>query len=397
MTAPPPTPVDAVHASHVRLAYRAMLGREATPEEVSLQLAGMRSTADLLEILSGSPEYQGVPHTLLDPPPAPAFANIWHEGVEAMTHPAGTSAVNGDAVVGREGWLFAAGTATSNLDAHLGTLQLPRSWSSGWTDLIAERHAEAERIGITALSLVVPDRLTLVGQHYPTALEPSGPRPIERLLGEQSLPLIYPLSELLAAHEQADVLLRTGSQFTFHGNQTIFDAVASALALPTEPLAVTPTTYRTGGEFGARFSPAIIETMTAVQHDGAAELAEDNRELVARGRGHTGTRRVYRNPTATDDRTVVVFGDSDSYTSHGSNGLSWFLAQRFREVHFIWAPFAWDAAYAERAGATIVISQTAEHLVTRLPRTGIDAASIVTQAETTFDPVDPGVLFHPAT
>ena len=56
---------------------------------------------------------------------------------------------------------------------------------------------------------------------------------------------------------------------------------------------------------------------------------------------------------------AVVFGDSFGFAATHYQGIAWFMAQVFREVHFIWIPFGWDAEYVRRVGAEAVLVQGA--------------------------------------
>ncbi len=93
---------------------------------------------------------------------------------------------------------------------------------------------------------------------------------------------------------------------------------------------------------------------------GEAGVIASNRDEMAAVGAHVGTRQVLRNDRAPDGRTAVIFGDSYALAAPHYQGLAWFLTQAFREVHFLWAPFGWDPAYAAAAGAEVVICQGAE-------------------------------------
>jgi hypothetical protein len=85
---------------------------------------------------------------------------------------------------------------------------------------------------------------------------------------------------------------------------------------------------------------------------------------------------VFGREDAPDARTVVVFGDSYAFGDDAYPGLSWFLAQAFREVHFVWVPFGWDPDYLDRVGAELVVCQTAERFIARVPRLRVDVESL---------------------
>lgn len=390
---------DLVHASHVRLAYRAMLGREASPEEVKVQLAGLRTTGELLTILAASTEYTGTSRTLLDATPTPNIVNTWHPDFAAWGHQPGALSGDGVAIVGHEGWLFINGGSNSNVAQHTGELQMTDEWATAWAELMRVRLEEADRLGFTTAFVVVPDKLAVQEEHFPEPLATNGPRPVERLIDELGLPLVYPLERLRDARAGGEVYLRTDSHYSLRGNFVVHAAVAEALGV--EPLPESTIdgfqAYTAPGDLGGRFDPKVIEVMTSMMTFGDAVVTEDNRPQVAATGGHIGSRRVFRNETARDARTAVLFGDSYGFADPGYEGLVWFLAQLFREVHFVWTPFGWDAGYATRHGAEVVISQTAERFLGRVPAQHIDADDLVRQAESRGGAINPDVVFDATT
>jgi len=137
-----------------------------------------------------------------------------------------------------------------------------------------------------------------------------------------------------------------------------------------------PSPYLAAGDLGSHFDPPILEVMRPMVAASRASIVFDNwREISAVG-GHIGTIRVFRRDDAPDKRTVVIFGDSYGFGDDAYQGLSWFLAQVFREVHFIWAPFGWDPDYLDSVGAELVVCQTAERFVGRVPRLRVDVRSL---------------------
>jgi len=224
----------------------------------------------------------------------------------------------------------------------------------------------------------VPDKLAVYEQQYPEPLTKVAPRPIERLLADGDLPLLYPLAELREAAADAHVYLRTDTHLTFHGNQLLFASLREPLGIEAEPdlagLAARP--YVAPGDLGVKFDPPILEVMEVPSTLHGARIVADNRTAIAATGGHIGTRRVYVNETAPDRRTVVLFGDSFGFGAEHYQGAAWFLAQVFRETHFLWIPFGWDPGYVRAAGADVVVSQGAERFVARAPELAVDVSEL---------------------
>ena len=208
--------------------------------------------------------------------------------------------------------------------------------------------------------LVVPDKLAVYEDLYPDDLDRVGPRPVESLLAAPDLPIVYPLDDLLSARSGGEEIHpRTDTHFTFRGNELLFASVATALGIERllGPLGHRPRRVPDGGRPGDQVRPADRQRRPRARLARRAEVAEDNRdEFVAVG-AHIGTRRVFHNRQAADSRVAVVFGDSFAFAGPRYQGVSWFLAQAFRETHFVWVPFGWDAAYVRRVGAEAVLSR----------------------------------------
>jgi hypothetical protein len=180
----------------------------------------------------------------------------------------------------------------------------------------------------------------------------------------------------VASGEEA--YLRTDTHLTFRGNELLFHSVLSALGVEDPPDFTTLPlrSYPIAGDLGVKFDPQIVSIVSEPNSLVDASIVEDNREEIAAVQGHIGTRRVFRNEQASDPRVAVVFGDSFGFSDTYYQGLSWFLAQVFREVHFIWVPFGWDPDYVSRVGAKAVLVQGAERFVARVPHINVNVSTL---------------------
>ena len=203
------------------------------------------------------------------------------------------------------------------------------------------------------------------------------------LLGRKDLGLgvISPVTQLSSVPGGA--YLRTDTHLSLAGNAALAGVVLAALSGPDQPVVgagLGTTQYVSFGDLGSRFEPPVLEVVTTFGSFGSAVVIVDNRaEVEAAGR-HVGTRRVLRNATAPDPRTVVVFGDSYAFPAPHYQGTAWFLVQHFREVHFVWSAFGWDKGYVEESGAEVVVCETAERFVPRPPAVRLSVADLVRTA-----------------
>jgi len=371
--------------------YRQVLGRTPGEEEIVQQLEAAGSLDGMLRTALESDEYaarlrdRGAGATR-----DPAFVNIFHPDLAAWGFPPGTRSSDGIAIVGREGWLFLCGGTNANLGQYVGAVQMEPDWLEEWQNVVRRREADSRALGVASALLVVPDKLAVYEDYYPEELTRAGPRPIERLLAVPDLPIIYPLAELRAAAAAGEeVYLRTDTHLTLRGNELLFSSVVAALEIEDPPdLATLPLrSYPSAGDLGVKFRPQIVSILSEPGSMHQARIIEDNQEEIAAVEGHIGTRRVFRNEQATDPRVAVVFGDSYGNGIGHYQGLSWFLAQVFREVHFVWVPFGWDADYVQRVGAQAVLVQGAERFVARVPHANIDVSRLAEETLRRKQPV----------
>jgi alginate O-acetyltransferase complex protein AlgJ len=373
----------------VNSVYRQVLGRTPSEQEIDGQLTAATTLDDLLRVVLDSDEYAARLRRA-DSSRELAVVNVFHPDLAEWGLPPGTRSDDGIAIVGREGWLFLCGGTNANLGQYAGAVEMEPTWLEEWQQVIRHRAAESRELGVASGLLVVPDKLAAYEEHYPEDLTRVGPRPVERLLAVPDLPIVYPLEELRAAAASGeDVYLRTDTHLTFRGNELLFSSVLDALEVES-PLDLDGLPFRSypiTGDLGAKFDPQIVSIVTEPGSMHHAVIAEDNREEIEAVDGHIGTRRVFRNERSPDPRVMVIFGDSFGFAAPYYQGLSWFLAQVFREVHFVWVPFGWDSAYIRHVGAEAVLVQGAERFVGRVPHAEVDVSGLAEETLRRKQPV----------
>jgi hypothetical protein len=381
--------------TQVAAVYRQVLGREPSDAEVEAQLAAVPDLDAMLRVGLDSAEYaKRLAEAGRSSGRAPTVVNIHHPDLEPYGLPPGTLSADGSAVVGHGGQLLLHGGSNAVLDQYTGEAQMPPDWLSSWRELILARQAEMDAIGVASALLVVPDKLAVYEDLYPAPLERHGPRPAERLLSLPELGVLYPLAELRAAAVDEDVYLRTDTHLTFRGNEVLFASILDPLAIESPDFSTLPRrSYAISGDLGSKFEPPIVSIVSEPGTLGAAEIVADNRAEIEAVGGHIGTHRVFRNETAPDDRIAVLFGDSFGFASPNYQGVSWFMAQVFREVHFVWIPFGWDPDYVRRVGAEAVLIQGAERFVARVPHPRAEVAVLAAETLRRKQPVGVEAVF----
>jgi alginate O-acetyltransferase complex protein AlgJ len=366
---------------HVEAVFREFLGREASRQDVAVWMA-VGSLRALIDGVLASEEYLArlAKRVSEDADAGSLFVNCWSEQLAAFSRPLGTVSQDGVAVVGERGHLFLYGGSNDNLAMYRGEIAMAPEWLEGWQELVHGRREQARSAGRAICCLVVPDKLAVYSDLFPQPLDTGGPRPVMRLLEEAVLPLVYPCEALREERAEGETYMATDSHLTNRGNRLLALATLTALdASPTllDSVPADQVPYVASGDLGRHFTPPIVEVQHRFISGSAAVIVDDNWLAVSGAGGHIGTLRVFRREDAPDDRTVVVFGDSYGFGDDAYPGLSWFLAQVFREVHFVWVPFGWDPDYLERVDAQLVVCQTAERFIARLPRERVDVRALV--------------------
>jgi alginate O-acetyltransferase complex protein AlgJ len=377
--------VGDLRPEHVEAVFRGLLGRAATEGDVAfwMQAGSLRVFLDgVLE----SEEYarrrakQDAGPELEAEAAVLSFLNCWiDDDWERFSRPLGEISPDGVAIVGAGGHLFIYGGTNDNVAVQRGEVQMSSSWMGEWQVIVEQRLEAARDAGRRLVGLVVPEKIAVYADRFPQDVTPHGPRPVLRLLEEAGLPLVYPQAALCDRRKDAETYLRTDSHLTTGGNLLLAQATMTALGVSTTLLPQVrdaATAYLAAGDLGSHFDPPMLEVMRPMAAASEASIVFDNWAEISAHGGHIGTMRVFRRDDAPDQRTVVVFGDSYSFGDDAYQGLSWFLAQVFREVHFVWAPFGWDPAYLDGVAADLVVCQTAERFIGRVPMASVDVRSM---------------------
>jgi hypothetical protein len=365
----------------IEAVFREFLGRIATPGDVAVSMQSGSLRAFLNDVLA-SEEYAARIAGRKKSEETRArgsFLNCWIEGWERFARPSGDVSPDGVVIVGESGHLFIYGGTNDNVATHRGEIEMTAEWLEEWRTLATERLGHAQRTGRRLVSVIVPEKLAVYADRYPQDLTASGPRPVLRLLDEGTLPLVYPVEGLRDARNDGDTYMLTDSHLTPRGNLILAAATVSELGVSPALLPGvedSAASYLAAGDLGLHFDPPLLEVIRPMAGASRAAVVSDNWAEVSRVGGHIGTMRVFRREDAPDERTVVVFGDSYGFGDSAYQGLSWWLAQIFREVHFVWVPFGWDPEYLDSVNAELVVCQTAERFMGRVPRLRVDVMSL---------------------
>lgn len=284
---------------------------------------------------------------------------------------------------GSDGWLFLIGGTNGVL------LQYRRSLAGWWhlrrwARLIEARAARAQALGIRYVHTVVPEKLSVYDNRtldldYDPRLSPAR-RLARRLAGMGGyVDLVAPLRA--ARDDGAPLYRRTDSHWTYEGCLVGYRALLRACSAVAPPdIAERPRFPHDGlWDLGDKLPDRPRETVEnwAVHRDAArsyaSPLVESYESAGRAGDLHVGAHVIYRNPSPqADPRTLVLFGDS--YAHFAPIMLTSFLAETFREMHFVWSSSI-DWTYVERVRPDILMFEMAERFLVRIPSDDFDVAA----------------------
>ncbi len=365
-----------VAAGDVVLLYRELLDREPSREEVAHQQAAAAAWQDVLMAIVRSDEYAALVPAAT---PAPErVVNIHIPDLAKYGHLPGRRSADEVAEIGSDGFVFLIGGTNEILSQHRPGYRFEPGWREQWQQVIASRRAQAAELGVTYRMVLVPDKVTVLGERMAEP-PPAGVRTPADELAALDRAMVFPVGRLQDA--EGGAYLRTDTHLTLAGNRALAAGVGDALGIDlARDVGLDGRTNVACGDLGARFSPPVVELATVKGDWGRATVVENSApEILARGR-HVGIRQVLRTESARDDRRVLVFGDSYATASPHYQGLIWWLAQAFAEVHFLWIPFGWDPDYVSEVDPAIVLSEGAERFAARAP-------DVVTNAQAAIEAV----------
>ncbi len=306
-----------------------------------------------------------------------------------------------DVHIGQDGWLFLTGGNNGVLD-QFGRPGFPRKRLWKWRQLLGWRRRACARIGAAYFHVVAPEKLTILHEVAGLDVDPNR-SPALRLQrwargSHGALSLVDLVRPLRAARAGALPYLRTDSHWSFEGGLVVYRALCRAFGVaPFEDLVQRRIVERFAfsGDLALKLQPAPIETVDGCRFATSARRVHANgflRQFEASGRvtqAHLGTQIVFENADPrVDPRRLVIFGDSYAHFMplNAVATLTPLLADRFREVHFLWSPSI-DWTYLDAVRPDIVLTEIAERFMIELPPCGfrIDAlAELALSRKTPF-------------
>jgi len=300
------------------------------------------------------------------------------EDLVPVHFPLGLVSAEGDAILGRDGYLFLIG-GTNKLRALYASPETDQqrivleTLAQRWKALFLKRKAYCDSAGIRYVQCIIPEKLTVLRDLL------DGPPMRTPLLDEveravQDLDYCVNASgPFLQANDRKGFWSRNDTHLSPFGAWNVMGMLGERLGLDKSVLSratFEKTAFYRGdlsrrvigiGLWEAQMDPIVDAMVAPTQAPALIESAEPP------GRGHIGTRRVWKRDDAPFDLRVVAFANSFFDTGETASRISWWASRLFREFHFVWGP-DFDFAYLDRVRPNIVIGQTIERFLPRVAK-----------------------------
>ena len=299
---------------------------------------------------------------------------VERDGASSLRFPVGLASTTGDAVLGRDGFVFLVRGTNALFDQYRVPPGSPATLArcEAWMAVLARRSIAAQTRGLPLVQTIIPEKSSVLPDYLPPAFAVTTPTPLlaalETRLNASMLALrhVSALDHLQSQESRTDQMRRLDTHLTPRGAFGLGRALVTSLGLPPPAdLAFTRIAYPEADLQDRFFDVTLLDpVLEATLPDPPAELVE---QVVPRRDKHHGRRQVWRRPDAPFKRRVVVFGNSFfNFADHGQCFLSHWFAHWFTEFHFVWsAECDWD--YVDAVRADIVVCQTVERFLDVVP------------------------------
>lgn len=283
-------------------------------------------------------------------------------------HGYGCISEDGDAMVGRNGFLFLGEGTNRVSDLYVNEYA---GKSDLWLDLFVARHNSLGKRGIDYLQVVIPEKSSALSEYCPFRSARPSPvlaRLVESVRANDMLQLatIFPFLDGNAETQ----FLRTDSHLSSDGARSVVEGMLKTKNLGLGSISEVEKTILLKGDLGLKYPGdwrEIVKVSDEITFSGRTMKTKLVRSKDPHGGGHKGIERVWVNEAAPFPIKVVAFANSFFERGAVSTQISWWCARLFSEFHFIWSPTL-DNEYVDSVGPDLVVCQTIERFLRVVPK-----------------------------
>lgn len=289
-----------------------------------------------------------------------------------------TGAIHNEVAVGRDGWLF-LGKGSNDV---LGYYTQPASFGpirlSEWGKLLSSRSTNIAAQGRKYLHAIVPEKISVYDDKLALSIDwqqGPGQRTFASLPDDLKANVVNLVPLLRQYRGDRDLFWRTDSHWNFAGAYLAYQMICGRLAAPQQPsiLQSPKTDISWPFDLASKLPDwpqehgAIVNLPAAASPAGWNDLVAFKREhgLDNEPGLHIGSMVSYEASAPTDQRSLLIFGDS--YCEYRPHLLTAMLAETFRKVTFVWYT-GLDYTLVDELDPDIVLTATTERFMRSVPR-----------------------------
>ncbi len=291
--------------------------------------------------------------------------------------PVGMMSPDRSTCVGRNGHLFLLG-GTNNLEEQYGKADDDPQiidGSAAWVELLERRADLLYSLGCNYLQMIIPEKTSVLAHWVPFDINPPSSmyrKLIERVSGIERLRArtldVYALFKTLEHRDEC--YRKLDSHFSVLGARSVAVASLDVLNLAADIPSDISRSRFLHADLGPKLHPEMKgENTFTLEADSEAKFSSgliSQAPILPPDGRHVGIKRVFTRNDAPIQKKAIAYANSFFERGYSPAGLTWWFARLFREFHFVWSPEL-DEAYIKRHRPDVVIAQTIERFLPRVP------------------------------
>lgn len=288
--------------------------------------------------------------------------------------PVGARSLCGNAIMGRDGYLFLDNGANNLRRLYEDSIHSERV-SNQWLQLIETRRNNLADLGVNYLQIITPEKQSVVPELYPEfIITPTTIlKNINKML-EGFNNYFDSYQSMVEQKNQRGIIgfRKLDTHLNYFGVRLIGLNIVSKIALNSNITISKPKLYinRIEGDLGDKFSTSsmIEEILLPLEKDW--DFANKSPILKFSHNpptGHTGTVLTWDNPAPLVEEDILIFGNSIFERGGSCLGLTWWLNRIFSKTTFVWS-HKLSYEMVKELRPRHVICQTVERFLHSVPK-----------------------------
>ncbi|GAB2706578.1 hypothetical protein GCM10027170_40010 [Aliiglaciecola aliphaticivorans] len=283
--------------------------------------------------------------------------------ISAFHLQAGLKSKSGVAITGKSGHLFLHGGSNKvdelfqNNDIHIE--KVPK-----WLALFSTRKERAEEANYCYVQFVIPEKQTLMTQHYYRNID--GPSQLLKSIEESDRSFYFSMVDAFAEYDGSDLFFKTDSHLNAKGTYYLFKELVKYLGLTLDSEPQFRVSKQLSGDLGRKYYPFTFWEEFETTNDIPKFDRQVKYKFIPANKAHMGRHIHWVNPDAIFEKKVLIFGNSFCEMGTKQHHLTWWFSQYFSECQFVWSG-DFNNKLIDKFQPDIVIGQSIERFLRLVP------------------------------